>query len=208
MTTGPSAAPHPAKLPLILAAAAAVAVVVPAGLLGGAFAAPVAGLPDAGAIVRWGLPVVRVIHDLALASTVGLLVVAATIIPESRSTSRRITAARYACASGVVWVVAGLVGLVFSFASISGTGLTDPTFGTQLRTFVFQLEPLRVAAISSTMALVVTSGAAVVRRRSGLVALAALSILSILPLSLAGHASDLANHDSAVNSLALHLVSA
>jgi len=151
---------------------------------------------------------VRAIHDLAAASTVGLLVVAATIIPETRSTSRRITAARYACASGVVWVVAGLVGLVFTFASISGTPLTDPTFGAQLQTFVFQLEFLRVAAISAAIALVVTIGAAVVRRRSGMAALAALSVLAILPLSLAGHAAGAASHDTAVNSLALHLVSA
>ena len=208
MTTAPGAGPQTAKLPLILAAVAVVAVVVPAGLLGGAFAAPVAGLPDAGAIVRWGLPIVRAIHDLAAASTVGLLVVAATIIPEARSTSRRITAARYAFASGVVWVVAGLVGLVFSFASTSGTGLTDPTFGTQFQTFVLQIDFLRVAAISSTMALVVTVGAAVVRRRSGMVALAALSVLAILPLSLAGHAAGAASHETAVNSLALHLVSA
>ena len=208
MTTAPGAGPQTAKLPLILAAVAVVAVVVPAGLLGGAFAAPVAGLPDAGAIVRWGLPIVRAIHDLAAASTVGLLVVAATIIPEARSTSRRITAARYAFASGVVWVVAGLVGLVFSFASTSGTRLTDPTFGTQFQTFVLQIDFLRVAAISSTMALVVTVGAAVVRRRSGMVALAALSVLAILPLSLAGHAAGAASHETAVNSLALHLVSA
>jgi cytochrome c oxidase assembly factor CtaG/putative copper export protein len=208
MTTGPSAAPHPTKLPLGLAAVAVVAVVIPAGLLGGAFTAPVTGLPDAGAIVRWGLPVVRAIHDLAAAGTVGLLVVAATIIPEARSTSRRIIAARYAAASGVVWVVAGLVGLVFSFASTSGSTLTDPTFGAQLQTFVFQLEPLRVAAISSAMALVVTIGAAVVRRRSGMVALATLSILAILPLSLAGHAADAANHGTAVTSLAVHLVAA
>src|SRR5450759_2406818 len=208
MTTRPGAAPHIEKLPLILAAVAVVAVVIPAGLLAGAFAAPVAGLPDVGPLVRWGLPMVRAIHDLAAASTVGLLVVAATIIPEARNTSRRITAARYACASGVVWVVAGLVGLVFSFADISGTTLSDPTFGAQLQTFVFQLEFLRVAAISSAMALVVTIGTAVVRRRSGMVALAALGILAILPLALAGHASGAASHDLAVNSLALHLVSA
>jgi cytochrome c oxidase assembly factor CtaG/putative copper export protein len=208
VTTAQDAAPRTEKLPLILAVVAVVAVVIPAGLLGGAFAAPVAGLPDVGPVVRWGLPIVRAIHDLAAASTVGLLVVAATIIPEARNTSRRITAARYACASGVVWVVAGLVGLVFSFASISGTTLTDPTFVAQLQTFVFQLEPLRVAAISSAMVLVVTIGAAVVRRRSGMVVLAALSILAILPLSLAGHAADAANHDLAVNSLAVHLVSA
>jgi cytochrome c oxidase assembly factor CtaG/putative copper export protein len=208
MTTTQDAAAHTEKLPLILAVAAAVAVVIPAGLLGGAFAAPVAGLPDVGPVVRWGIPIVRAIHDLAAASTIGLLVVAATIIPEARHTCRRITAARYACACGVVWVVAGLVGLVFSFADLSGTPLSDPTFGTQFQTFVFQLDFTRVAAISSAMALVVTTGAAVVRRRSGMLALAALSILAILPLSLQGHAAGAANHDLAVDSLAVHLVSA
>ncbi|MEP7192005.1 MAG: cytochrome c oxidase assembly protein [Actinomycetota bacterium] len=208
MTTRSGTVPQVKRLPLILAAVAVVAVVIPAGLLGGAFAAPVVGLADVGALVRWGLPVVRAIHDLAAASTIGLLVVAATIIPEARHTSRRVTAARYACASGVVWVVAGLVGLVFSFADISGTRLTDPTFGAQFQTFVFQLEFLRAAAISFGLALVVTMGAAVVRRRSGMVLLAALSILAILPLALAGHASGAANHDTAVSSLALHLVSA
>ncbi len=208
MTTAPGAGPQAAKLPLILAAVAVVGVVVPAGLLGGAFAAPVAGLPDAGEIVRWGLPIVRAVHDLAAASTVGLLLVAATIIPEARGTSRRITAARYACVSGVVWVVAGLVGLVFSFASIAGTRLTDPRFGTEFLTFFLQIDVLRVAAISSAMALVVTAGAAVVTRRSGMVALAALSVLAILPLSLAGHAAGATSHETAVNSLALHLVSA
>jgi len=199
---------RPEKLPLILAVVAVVAVVIPAGLLGGAFAAPVAGLADIGPVVRWGIPIVRAIHDLAAASTVGLLVVAATIIPEARTTSRRITAARYACAAGVVWVVAGLVGLVFSFADLSGTSLTDPAFGGQLQSFLFQLEFLRVAAISTGLVVVVTIGAALVRRRSGMAVLAALSILAILPLALAGHASDAASHDLAVNSLGLHLVSA
>lgn len=208
MTTGPAAASRGAKLPVVLAAVAVVSVIIPAGLLGGVYAAPVAGLPDAGAIVRWGLPVVRAIHDLAAASTVGLLLVAATIIPEARSTSRRITATRYASASGGVWVASGLIGLILSFASISGTQLTDPTLGAQLQSFVLQLETLRVAAISSAIALVVTIGAGFARRRSTMVALAALGILAILPLSLAGHASDLAGHDTAVTSLAVHLVAA
>lgn len=188
--------------------AVAVAVVVPAGLLGRVFAAPVDGLPDAGLVVRWGLPIARAVHDLAAASTVGLLVVAATIIPGARQTSRRITAARYASVSGVVWVVAGLLGLVFSFASISGTQITDPAFASQLQAFVLQIDVLRVAAISSAMALVVTAGAAFVRRRSGMVALAALAILAILPLALAGHAAGAGSHDTAVDALAVHLVSA
>jgi cytochrome c oxidase assembly factor CtaG/putative copper export protein len=207
MSTAQGAGRQTTRLPLILTAIV-VAVVVPAGMLGGVFAAPVLGLPDAGGIVRWGLPIARAVHDLAAASTVGLLVVAATIIPEARNTSRRIAAARYASVSGVAWVIAGLVGLVFSFASISGTRLTDPAFASQLQTFVLQIELLRVAVISSAMALVVTAGAAVVRRRSGMVALAAIGILAMLPLSLAGHAAGSGNHDTAVDSLALHMVSA
>jgi putative copper resistance protein D len=208
MTTEPGLAPRADKVPLMLAAVAVVAVVVPAGLLAGELVAPAAGLPDVGALVRWGLPITQAIRDLAAASTIGLLVVAATIIPEARHTARRITAARYACACGVVWVVAAFVGLVFSFASTSGTTLTDATFGSQFETFVFQLDFLRVDAISFAMALMVTMGAAVVRRRSGMVALAALGLLAILPLSLAGHASGAASHDLAVNSLAVHLVAA
>src|ERR1019366_47465 len=155
MTSTTDLAPKAEKLPLILAAVAVVAVVIPAGLLGGAFAAPVAGLSDVGPVVRWGIPIVRAIHDLAAASAIGLLVVAATIIPEARHTSRRITAARYACACGVVWVVAGFVGLVFSLADLAGSRLSDPTFGTQFQTFVFQLDLTRLGAISSAMALVV-----------------------------------------------------
>ena len=208
MTTAQGADSHTQKLPLILAVLAVLAVVVPAGLLAGAFAAPAIGLPDVGPLVRWGIPIVRAIHDLAAASTVGLLLVAGTIIPEGSHTSRRITAARYACATGVVWVVAGLVGLVFSFASTSGTALSDPGFGSQFQEFVLQLEFLRIAAISTAMALVVTIGAALVRRRSGMAALAVLGILAVLPLALAGHAAGTASHDLAVNSLALHLVSA
>src|SRR5664279_244032 len=189
MTSTTDLAPKADRLPLILATEAVVAVVIPAGLLGGAFAAPVAGLPDVGPVVRWGIPIARAIHDLAAASTIGLLVVAATIIPEAHHTSRRITAARYACVSGVVWVVAGLVGLVFSFADL---------FGSQFQNFLFQLEFLRVATISTGLVVVVTIGAALVRRRSGMAALAALSILAILPLALGGHASGAASHDTAV----------
>jgi cytochrome c oxidase assembly factor CtaG/putative copper export protein len=195
-----------ARAPMGLVVLAAVAVVVPAVLLTGAVAAPVAGLSDPGMLVRWGLPVVRAIHDVAAALTVGLLVLAATIVPETTTTNRRVTATRWASASAVVWVVAALAGLVLSFADISSTPLTDPTFGTQFQSFVLSIEVLRVAAISMGLALVVAIGASVARHRSAMVALAALSVLAVLPLALAGHAAGSASHDTAVNSLAVHLV--
>ncbi len=195
-----------ARAPMGLMALAAVAVVVPAVLLTGAVAAPVAGLADPGVLVRWGLPVVRAIHDVAAALTVGLLVLAATIIPETTATNRRVTATRWASASAVVWVVAALAGLVLSFADISSTPLGDPTFAAQFQSFVLSIEVLRVAAISLGLALVVAIGASVARHRGAMVALAALSVLAVLPLALAGHAAGSASHDTAVNSLAVHLV--
>jgi len=196
------------RAPMALLVLAAVAVVVPAGLLTGVMAAPVPGLPDPGTLVRWGLPVVRAVHDVAAAMTVGLLVLAATIIPETTATNRRVTATRWASGAAVVWVVAGLVGLVLSFADASGTRLDDPAFGAQFQQFVLSIEVLRVAAISMGLALVVAVGASVARRRATMVALAALSVLAVLPLALAGHAAGSASHDTAVNSLAVHLVAA
>ena len=129
MATSHTAQAHQApvaRAPMGLMVLAAVAVVVPAVLLTGAVAAPVAGLADPGVLVRWGLPVVRAIHDVAAAMTVGLLVLAATIIPETTATNRRVTATRWASASAVVWVVAALAGLVLSFADISTTPLDRP----------------------------------------------------------------------------------
>src|SRR6478736_6560004 len=124
------------RAPLVVVTVAALAAAIPAALLAGAVTAPVAGLPDPGALVRWGVVLVRAIHDLAAALTVGLLVLAAFVVPEDTSTSRRVTAMRWAAASGVV------------------------------------------------------------------------SVVALLPLALAGHASGAADHDTAVNSLGAHLVGA
>ncbi|HET7659107.1 MAG TPA: CopD family protein, partial [Oryzihumus sp.] len=208
MATRKSDPQTPARAPLALIVVAALAVAVPAAVLGGAVAAPVPGLPDPGALVRWGVVLVRVVHDLAAALTVGLLVLAAFIVPESRSTSRRLTATRWAAVSATVWAVAGLVGLVFSFADLAGVRVSDPGFGEQLQTFVFSIDVLRAAAISIGLVLVVATGAALARTRAAMVALALLSLLAVLPLALAGHAAGSTDHDTAVNSLGAHLLGA
>ena len=206
MATPKSDSQAPAPAPLVLVTAVALAVAVPAAVLGGAVVAPVAGLPDPGAVVRWGVVLVRTIHDLAAALTVGLLVLAAFIMPETGNSARRLTATRWAAGSATVWAVAGLVGLVFSFADLAGVRVSDPGFGQQLQTFVFSIDVLRAAAISLGLVLVVATGAALARTRAATVALALLSVLAVLPLALAGHAAGSSDHDTAVNSLGAHLV--
>src|SRR5579885_3245480 len=91
-------------------------VLVLAGLLalplmtavGQAAAAPVIG--DAGAFVRWGLLYAKFVQDLAAAATVGLLVHAAFLVPETTRTHRRITATRQAALAAGLWALAGIAG--------------------------------------------------------------------------------------------------
>ena len=85
-------------------------------VIGGAAVAPVAGIADVGGVVRWGLPLIRTVHDIAASVTIGLLVVAAFLLPGKAAPATMLQAGRLAVASGVVWVVAGLVGLVLGFS--------------------------------------------------------------------------------------------
>ncbi|NUO91702.1 MAG: cytochrome C oxidase assembly protein, partial [Dermatophilaceae bacterium] len=69
--------------------AAAVAGVVAVGLIAtlvaarysGAVDSPPGGITDAGPVVRWSLPLVRVVHDVAASLTIGSLLLAATMVP-------------------------------------------------------------------------------------------------------------------------------
>ena len=50
-------------------------------LAGGAPAAPVPGLPDAGPLTAWGLPVVTLLARVAAVLTIGSLLVGAVLVP-------------------------------------------------------------------------------------------------------------------------------
>jgi cytochrome c oxidase assembly factor CtaG/putative copper export protein len=183
--------------------ACAVAVAV-----GGSATPVVEGLFDVGPVVRWGLPLVRVIQDGAGALTIGLLVVGAFLAPGRGTPPVTLQAARYAVTSGVVWVVATLVGVVLGFAEAAGTPVDSPEFWSQFTQFVWTLETFRVAIISALVAAAATTVAAMSLQRKGIATAAFLAVSALLPLALAGHASGTADHETAVNTLATHLVAA
>jgi cytochrome c oxidase assembly factor CtaG/putative copper export protein len=188
---------------LVLTAVAVVAVLAGA-LVGGAAVAPALG--DPGPLVRWGALLARVIHDLAAAATVGLLVLAAFLAPETTRTNRRVAATRLASVTAAVWALAGLVGVLLTFAQLAGIPVFAAGYLDQLVSFAWELEVTRVGLISLGLAAVVAAGAAVASSRPAMAWLAALSVFAVLPLALAGHAAGAANHDTAVNTLAVHLV--
>ncbi|MEW1955633.1 cytochrome c oxidase assembly protein [Terrabacter sp. NPDC080008] len=193
---------------------ALLASVVAARFTGAANPLP-AGFTDAGPVVRWALPLVRAVHDVAASLTIGSLLLAATMIPgrtraetASLDEPRRAAALRLATVAAFVWAVAGAVGVVFTFADAAGMPVSAPGFGAQLTGSVWSIEPLRVGLISTVTAAVVASVAAVARGRLVTFGLAALSAFGLLVLGLAGHAGGSADHETAVNAIAVHLLAA
>ncbi|KQX61956.1 bifunctional copper resistance protein CopD/cytochrome c oxidase assembly protein [Angustibacter sp. Root456] len=201
-----------------LGAAGVVAVVAGLSLTGAAAASLVA---DPGAVTRWGLPLVRVVNDVAASLTIGLLVLAAVALPAAgapwrpaRSSSGpqpqvdgvTAWAVRVAAATGVVWAVAGVVVLVLSYARLAGVAPSDPAFATQLGSFITSIDLLRSLLVSVLVVAVVATGAAVATRHTTVGWLAALAIVALLPVALTGHSAGAADHELAVDSLAFHLV--
>lgn len=189
-----------------------VAVVTVSGLVVALVAASLAGilaplvLEDPGPVVRWALPLVRVVSDLSSAATLGLLILAAFLVPERKTTERRIQASRLAAVTGVIWFVSAGLGVFFTFASLAGLSLGDPELGRQFLTFVWSLEVTRVLSISTGVALVVTTGALLARARPTFAWLAAVALGGIVIVALTGHSAGSASHEDAVNSLGVHLI--
>ncbi|GAB49939.1 hypothetical protein MOPEL_135_01770 [Mobilicoccus pelagius NBRC 104925] len=174
-----------------------------AGAVGGIFA-PLVGFDDGGALARWGVPVSRVILDVSASATIGLLLLAGTIVPERVSTDRRRAACRIAVVTGSVWVVASLAVIVFAMSNISGVSVTDPTFGGQLAS-ALDFDYFRAVFISALVAVGATLCALASRTTTGMTWGAVLGLVALLVLSLTGHSGGAAAHDTAVNSLAVHL---
>lgn len=188
------------------------AATVGAGLLAALLAALLTGiaaplaLADPGPLVRWGLPLVSVTGTLAASATAGLLVLAAFLAPERRRTDRRTTATRLAGLAASVWALAALLELVLTFADLAGSPPTTAEFVSQLVEFSWTLETTRVLLVSALVALVVVVGCLLARTRAAMAWLAVGTVAGVVVLSLAGHSAGSADHEAAVNALAVHLL--
>ncbi len=190
--------------PLGLAVGAGLLAALGAALLTGAVA-PL-DLADPGPVVRWGLPLVSTVATLAASATVGLLGLAAFLVPERTTTERRVTAARYAARAASVWATAALAEVVLTFASLAGTPLSSPDLPGQLVAFTWTLETTRVLLISGLVAVVVAVASALATRRAPMAWLAASTLAAVVILALTGHAAGSSSHEDAVNSLGVHLL--
>ncbi len=171
-------------------------------------------LADAGPLTRWGQPVAKALADASGTLTIGLLVTVACLLPARsgrQSDSGDLVglperATRWAAGTGAVWVAAGSVNLVLTYAKLAGQSPFSPGFTSQLGYFVTDLEFMRSLLVSVLLSAAAATGAAVATRRNTVGWMALLALGALLPLALTGHAAGSADHETAVDSLAFHLI--
>lgn len=192
-----------APLALIVTGALAVAGLTAGLAIGGGAVAP--ELLDPGPLVRYGLPVVSLLSNLAASVTLGSLVLACYAL--SREAPEFERALRLAGWAASTWTIANLAAGILTFAQLIGSGLSlDDGFGTGLWQFITTTEA-GTAWAAATLLAALTSILVTLARGWWLLALAVgLGTAALVPIASLGHQGGTADHNLATSALFLHLL--
>jgi putative copper resistance protein D len=187
----------------LVAAAACVAAL---SLGGGAPQAVPEGLPDPGALVGWGLPLVSVVADALLVVLVGLLLAAAFLLPTASDDVQGLSvdAVRAAARSAGALSVVSLVLYVLTVADVFARPLDSLT-----PPLLTELATTSTGGVVLLQAVVGALAWAVLRWTLSVRTLAVVLggvLASLVPVAFAGHSAQSGSHDLAALSLLLHLV--
>ncbi|WP_456284307.1 cytochrome c oxidase assembly protein [Microbacterium sp. JZ101] len=190
--------------PLILVVAAIAAVI--AGLVIGGGAAERFSA-DPGAFVRWGLPIAKLVVNLAAATMLGALVLALFGL---RAQEREFDVALDTASIGaaVLTLSSGAVGFLTFLSSFNPQLSLGAEFGAQLGRFLTQTELGSAWLLTTVLAAVVTILAFAIRSWTPTLLTAVLAAITLVPMATQGHSGDLAGHDATVTALTLHIVAA
>ncbi|MDN3311355.1 cytochrome c oxidase assembly protein [Microbacterium oryzae] len=190
--------------PLILMAAAVIAVIV--GLAVGGGAAPRFSA-DPGAFVRWGLPVAKLVVNLSAAAMLGALVLALFGL---RAQEKEFDVALDMASIGaaVLTLASGTVGFLTFLSSFNPQLSLGAEFGAQLGRFLVDTELGSAWLLTTVLAAIVTVLAFAIRSWTPTLLTAVLAAVTLVPMATQGHSGDLADHNATVTALLLHLVGA
>jgi len=190
--------------PVILLVAAFATLV--AALLFGGGAAPLV-IADAGPVVRWGLPIVKLVVNLAAAGMLGALVLALFALKTGERAFD--LALDTASVSAAVFTIGSAVTGFFTFVNVfNAAPSADAVFGDQLGRFLVDTELGRTWLITTIAGAVITVLAFAVRSWTPTLIVALLAAAALVPMGTQGHSGDLANHDIAMVSLVIHIIAA
>jgi cytochrome c oxidase assembly factor CtaG/putative copper export protein len=193
-----------------------VRIIGPAALLLVAIVATLAGLAygggadaqllaDPGALVRWGLPVAKLLVNLGAAGTIGALVLTCfALSPQEREFS---TAIDLAAASAAFLTIASAITGFLTFLQVTNATVSfNDQFSATVGQFFGQIEIGQAWLTTTLIAAAVTVLCFAVRNQTALVFVTLLALLALLPMAQQGHSAGAEGHDAAITALGLHLV--
>ncbi len=214
MTTTTSVRTSPVPLALVGISLIALAVVATAfGLVvaGGSYESALPGLPDPGATVGWGTPIVRLLTDLAGIATVGWLLAATILDPSGKDgvvsrTGRRDL--RNAAISAGVWAVLAMVQLFLELAYVLGIPLSEAIAPDVVSTYANEIPTTRALLFMAILAVVVCVGAITSATTGAAAAWTMVAIAATALPALAGHSAGLGDHALATTAGVAHALAA
>ncbi|WP_174843876.1 cytochrome c oxidase assembly protein [Cryobacterium cheniae] len=188
--------------PAVLLLVATLATLVALAYGGGASAQLLA---DPGPVVRWGLPVAKLLVNVSAAGAIGALVL--TLFALSPRESEYNAALDFAAGSAAVFTVASALTGFFTFLQVTTIPLSfDDRFSATAGQFFSDIEIGQAWLATTLIAAFVTVLCFAVRSLTGLVFVTVLAVGALVPMALQGHAAGAEGHDVAITALGLHLV--
>ncbi len=162
-------------------------------------------IADVGPVVRYGLPIAKLLVNLGAAATVGALALAAFAL--KRDSTEFGATLDVAAGGAAVWTVASAATGFFSFLTAYQQPISlDDQFGDLIGTYLSQTELGQAWLATTLAAAVLTVLSFAVRNQSLVLAMMFGGVLALVPMALQGHSGDLASHDSAVSAIWVHIV--
>lgn len=169
------------------------------------------GLPDPGAITRYGITVVRVLTEAASTICVGALLLAAFLVAPQRSGRLAVdgyAALRTAGWSAVVWCVGALLEVPFTLADAEGKPVSFMLNPGVLLSSVGIVDQSVAWFITAIFVFVLAVACFFVLSWGWTASLFFLALIALVPVAASGHSSAGGSHDLATNSLLYHLIAA
>jgi putative copper resistance protein D len=180
-------------------------------IAGGAYTEPPAGLPDVGAVVGWGTPVMRVLLDIASIGTVGWLMAATVLDPSARdgvvSTAGRRDLMR-AAGCAVVWAMLALAESLFTLANVLALPLGEALSPRVIATYANEIPTVRALAVMAMLAVVIAIGCIMTSSTSASAGWLIVAMVAVALPALGGHSSGLGDHALALSAGVAHVVAA
>ena len=194
-----------------LVALAVTATAVGLVMAGGSYQPALPGLADAGPVVGWSTPIVRVLTDLAAIATVGWLLAATLLAPSGKdgvvSRIGRQDLRRAAVAAGA-WALLALTQLFLELANVLGIPFSEALSPEIAGTYVNEIPTTRALLFMAILAVIVGIGAITSATTGSAGAWLLVAVAGACLPALAGHSSGLGDHALATTAGVAHVAAA